>query len=193
MENQLLIDEIQYWDNYLASIEISSANNHKIYEIAFFKIYVKFERFLSNLFLQYSAGEVSSSGYTPSRRLEFESKEHVHAIIKNKKTSYIEYIDKIENVSDFIFSESSNPFKILYVDPYATYFKNSTIMRNHISHESSESTTKFQKILGESKPLISVGEYLATINRKKSQTNYSIYTNNFKEISIYLLKPQQLY
>ena len=66
------------------------ANIPELYEIYFFKIYVKFEVFLAHLFENYCIGVASGKGYCPNRKLEFIDKEHLSPKSKIKAYDYLE-------------------------------------------------------------------------------------------------------
>ena len=73
-----------------------------LYEASFFKIYVKFEVYLANIFEEYCVGNESGKWYCPQRKLAFLDKEHLRAILKGEK-QYVDYIKKIEALSKHIF------------------------------------------------------------------------------------------
>ena len=89
MENDALKTYIQQCN---ASLQPNIA---LLYEASFFKIYVKFEQYLSRIFESYCIGVPSSKGYCPQRKLAFTDEEHLRAILRGDK-HYIEYIKKIE-------------------------------------------------------------------------------------------------
>lgn len=66
MENEELINFIDE-----CNILLQNADSDLLYEVIFIKIYVKFEKFLSQMFVKYCIGQTSSAGYTPDRKLEF--------------------------------------------------------------------------------------------------------------------------
>ena len=81
-----------------------------LYEAAFFKIYVKFEVYLSEIFQSYCIGNENSNGYCPERKLAFSNEEHLRAVLKGDK-QYVDYMKKIESLSKHIFVD--NPFNII--------------------------------------------------------------------------------
>ncbi|PAC26934.1 hypothetical protein [Flectobacillus sp. BAB-3569] len=97
MENQEILDEISFWDSKMNTIPqgitfnnstdesnyLQSVRN-EIIDIAFFKIYIKFEKFFTMMFEQYCIGGVNQNGYCPNRKLNFTDTGHFLAIIQKK-------------------------------------------------------------------------------------------------------------
>ena len=188
MNNDIITKEIQFWDN-----EISKLNGTKsvIYEIAFFKIFVKLEVFLSNLFVYYSTGNESDRGYKPSRKLEFEDEKHLKAVLKNSNSSYVNYLDKIKSLSKHIFDNEKDPFGLIFSDAgYSGYYNKMQILRNYIAHESEESKNKYIREVLNNKSFIEPYKHLFSTNRKNSKTFYSIYIEKITEITEILIEPQ---
>ena len=48
-----------------------------LYEASFFKIFVKFEKYLSDMFELYCVGRQSSLGFVPNRKLAFQDEERL--------------------------------------------------------------------------------------------------------------------
>ncbi|HCC07778.1 MAG TPA: hypothetical protein DEP72_06450 [Clostridiales bacterium] len=176
MENSDLISYINSCQNNLIT------SNALIYEASFFKIYVKFEKYLATVFSNYCIGIQSSKDYLPERKLMFIDEEHLNAVLKGGDKHYIDYIKKIEQLSKHIFIE--NPFNIIFeVADNLTAYNQMIVLRNHIAHESAESKSKYtQMILGKGE-YIDPGQYLMKKNKKTSQTNYSFYIRKITEIS----------
>lgn len=158
----------------------------ELYEVFFFKIYVKFEVFLSKIFEQYCVGEASGNGFCPSRKLEFEDREHLRAVLRGDR-QYVEYIKKIQQLSKYIFFD--NPFNIIFdVAENFTLLDQMMALRNYIAHESAESRKKYtEKCLGGG-DFISPSQYLVKINRRVSKSNYTIFVDKMMQISELILE-----
>lgn len=153
----------------------------------FFKIYVKFEQYLSKIFESYCIGVPSSKGYCPQRKLAFTDEEHLRAILRGDK-QYIDYIKKIETLAPHIFVNS--PFNIIFnVADNNTLFNQMITLRNYIAHESNESRTKYIKTCLGNGTFIEPDSYLTKINRRTSSSYYTIYINKIIEISDLILDP----
>ena len=109
MDNSNVINEINYWNGILAE-----SDNLKLLEMAFFKTYIKFEKFTSDLFIYYCIGQNSSFDFCPERKLPFLDNEHLNGVIGTKNKSYINYYENIIRLSEHIFVE--NPFEIITRD-----------------------------------------------------------------------------
>lgn len=180
MEN----DELKNYIN--TCLQKLNANIPELYEIYFFKIYVKFEVFLSQLFEDYCIGVMSGKGYCPNRKLEFIDKEHLRAVLKGDK-QYMDYIKKIESLSRHIFID--NPFDLIFqVAENNNLFDQMITLRNYIAHESPESRKRYIETCLGGGQFIEPYQYLAKINRRKSKSNYTIYMEKIVEISDMLLE-----
>lgn len=180
MEN----DELK---NYIQSCkEKLDVSIPELYEIFFFKIYVKFEVYLSQVFENYCIGLESGKGYCPERKLQFSDKEHLRAILRGDK-QYMDYIKKIESLSRHIFED--NPFDLIFqVEDNVNVFNQMIALRNYIAHESPESKKRYvEKCLGNGE-FIEPYEYLIKINRKKSKSNYTIFMEKIESISEMILE-----
>ena len=141
---QMTIEEInnsiEYWSNW-ASIE-----ENKRYDIALMKIWVQFEKFISDLFVNYSLGIPSENGYLPKRSLEFKSETQLNAFLRPENRTFIDYPSQIQKLSKYIFEK--NPFDIIFLDSNnnVTYL-NIMAIRNYVAHESGESREKLIKNL----------------------------------------------
>ena len=161
-----------------------------MYEASFFKIYVKFEKYLSKIFESYCIGTESSKGYCPQRKLEFADEEHLRAILKGDK-QYIDYIKKIQSLSPYIFV--NNPFNIIFaVAENQQIFNEMIALRNYIANESNESRKKYTETCLGNGSFIEPGEHLTRIKRRKGISYYSIYINKIIEISELILAPPDL-
>lgn len=158
----------------------------ELYEIFFFKVYVKFEVYLSQIFEDYCIGVCSGKGYCPKRKLNFTDKEHLRAVLKGDK-QYMDYIKKIESLSKHIFVD--NPFDLIFqVADNNTIFNQMIALRNYIAHESLESKKRYVDTCLGGGQFIEPHKYLAKVNRRKSKSNYTLYMDKIREISEMILE-----
>lgn len=157
-----------------------------LYEVSFFKIYVKFEVYLSNVFENYCVGIESNLGYCPQRKLMFIDKEHLRAILRGDK-QYVDYIKKIEALSKHIFWD--NPFNIIFdVADNSTLMNQMITLRNYIAHESGEAKVKYIKTCLGNGAFIEPSMYLTRKNRRTSKSNYTIFVEKIIELSDMILE-----
>ncbi|WP_032093767.1 MULTISPECIES: hypothetical protein [Pasteurellaceae] len=167
------------------------AQETEFFDIAIFRCWIKFEKFLIEKFIEFSTTP-SSSEDKDIRKLKFDNAEHFKAFLKGDRT-YIEYISKIELLSKHIFKDNQNPFDILISDQnYAPAFEKLRVIRNHIAHESEESLRKYtNKMFSSDKSkVISPNDYLKSwVNNEKRESNYSFYIRTLREISRLIESP----
>lgn len=162
-ENKELLDEISKWDSLIKE-------NKEFLEIAFFKIFVKFENFIIEMITQYAVGNPSSKAYCPSRRLNFEDAKHLKDTLD---TNYIDVSDKTKKLVSQIF-EDNNPFSFFFSSADADFYNKLKSVRNFIAHESPESKEKYIKKALSNQAFISPNEYLQEKSSKGSiNSNYA--------------------
>lgn len=182
-----LNNEINYWNNYILSI---SEPNNKLYELAFFKIFVKFELFLSNIFITYSIGTSSSAGYIADRKLEFKDEQHLKAILKSSNANFVNYAEKIPSISREIFAEEKDPFSLIFRDLNINNdYKRMTVVRNYIAHESAESKKKYKELFCLNSNFIEPGDWLLKKPRGNKKTNYTIFIDTIEKMRDILIDP----
>ncbi len=150
------------------------ARDTDCYDIALFRIWLIFEKYLIEKFIQYSIGEtgdVQSITY----KIKFLDKEHLSYFLKGDRT-FVEYLGKIEKLSKHIFE--NNPFTIIIDDAtHSKIYNELKTIRNQVAHDSDESRTKFFKdclFSRQSDKELGVNEYLKRdTNQKIGQSNYS--------------------
>jgi len=181
MDNTELFEEIEYWNE-----KISSSKTSEILELAFFKIFIKFEKFLSDLFVNYCIGENSLGNYCPERKLCFTDEEHLNAILQKEKKMFINHYDLILKLSDHIFAQ--NPFEIISRDAnFSSEIRNMKIIRDYIAHESNHAKKKFSEALLNGKENIKPFEFLAKKKKSRAVSYYSYYIEIIKETSNYII------
>ena len=122
---------ITTWNNWASNPHVQR------YDIALLKIWIQFERFLSELIITYSTGQPSETGYSPNLKIRFQNEEQFNAFMREGNKKYVEYLGKIEKLSKHIFI--NNPFDIIFLDATnKTAYEQLKALRNYIAHESGE-------------------------------------------------------
>ena len=182
MDNSLVSSEVAYWNGIL-----STNDNPKLLELAFFKIYIKFEKFVSDLFIHYSTGKLNSLNFCPNRILEFKDDTHLNNVLGIKNKNYINYYESITDLSEHIFV--NNPFEIITTDAnYSNEFINMKYLRNYIAHESTTARNKYVKTILNNRDFIEPYEYLIKIRNGTNKSNYTFYIEAIMSTSTYLLE-----
>lgn len=181
MNNEVLVIEIENWKQLL-----KKNSNSELIELAFFKIFIKYEKFISDIFIHYSIGEKSNFNYCPVRKLNFSDETHLNKIIQKPNTSFINHFDTVLKLSEHIFID--NPFEILTRDAnYSSEVGKMKIIRDYIAHESSHSKNKFEKSVTNN-AILKPHEFLSKTNPRLSISYYSQYLKIMEETSDYILK-----
>jgi len=188
MDNRELIDEINNWQTILSTGQTSDY----LVELAFFKIFVKFEKFLTMSFIHYSIGKRSSLNFKPRRKLGFKNQKHLEQMLLNPNAAFIDYPKILEKKALSIFNDDENPFEILFSDAtFSENFRKMQIIRNHIAHESPESLEKYLKKVLNSygiQSFIPISDFLNKL-MKNSNSYYSYYINIIRNYSNIILDP----
>lgn len=160
------------------------ANGNDNYDIALLKIWIVFEKYLGEVFLNYSIGNPSELGGYPQLKLKFEDENHFNAFMREGTKKYIDYVNKIEILSQHIFKE--NPFDVFLSDSVKkNQFAELRALRNYIAHESAESKRKIVLLIFNNiesrfeEPKI----YLKNIPKGNTKSHYTIYTECIFEIA----------
>lgn len=118
--------------------KLSEAERPGYYCLAFFGIFVKFQKIVREQFEHYCLGEQSSSGYCPERKHVFHDISELRSFLKTR-SEYIDYDERIYELAEYIFED--NPFSNLFsIEPQGYLMLKS--IRNHIGHESDSSYKK---------------------------------------------------
>ncbi len=188
MDNQELINEIENWQTILSSNHF----NAQIIELAFFKIFVKFEKLLTTSFIHYAIGKRSILNFKPKRKLGFKNIKHLENILTSPYSTFIDYPKILVKKAENIFDDNQNPFDVLFSDAkFADNYRKMQIIRNHIAHESPESFVKFyNKVLNSYgiREQISVSDFLNK-PMKNGNSYYSFYITIIRDYSKILLDP----
>ena len=181
MNNTVLVDEIEYWKQLL-----QSNSNSELIELAFFKVFIKYEKFISDIFIHYSIGEKSDFDYCPARKLNFIDEVHLNKMLQKQNTNFINHFEVVQNLSEHIFID--NPFEILTnAANYSSEVKKMKIIRDYIAHESSHAKKKFENNVTNN-VVLKPHEFLNRTNRRLSISNYSHYLKIMEETSKYIAK-----
>jgi hypothetical protein len=182
MENDELRNEINNWKQLL-----QNNGNNQLIELAFFKIFIKFEKFISQIFVDYSVGKQSSSGYIPERKLLFSDETHLNYFLKKENKAFINHYQIALELSAHIFIV--NPFEILTTDAnFSSEVLRMKFLRDYIAHESQHSEQNYKaKVLSnhhDMKPY----EFLHKVRNNTNMTNYSFFIKLMIDSSEYLIK-----
>ncbi|TCB75187.1 hypothetical protein [Acinetobacter sp. ANC 4177] len=187
MNNSYVLAEIEKWEVIFTS---QSHIDNSLYELAFFKIFIKFEKFLSDCFEMYSIGKKSIYGYSPKRKLEFIDLDHLYKVLKKQNTSFINHYDVIKNTSECFFID--DPFSIINKDAnYTTIINEMKTLRDYIAHESNSARNKYETKVLNNKGFIEPFEHLKRNHRKKNISYYTYYIKSIIEISKFIINQPQ--
>lgn len=178
-EDKSLMEEIEKWRPLVQE-------RGEFLEIAFFKIFVKFERLILDLIIQYSTGQYSSEEYLPERRLEFEDFEHLKNTITDKK--HIDISNRMDKLVTQIFRDN-NPFSFFFNSEDRDFYNRMKYLRNYIAHESPESRNAYKKNVLFNQEYISPSTFLAKRHsRENPASNYTIFIDLVQKYSNSFLK-----
>lgn len=181
MNNTVLVNEIEYWKQLL-----QSNSNSELIELAFFKIFIKYEKFISDIFIHYSIGEKSDFNYCPVRKLNFIDEVHLNKMLQKRNINFINHFEVVQDLSEHIFID--NPFDILIsAANYGPEVKKMKIIRDYIAHESSHAKKKFETNVTNN-IVLKPYEFLNKTERSLSISYYSYYLKIMEETSEYITK-----
>ena len=161
---------ITFWTDWAVKPEVQR------YDIALFKIWIQFERFLGHLFVTYATGNTSETGYSPGLKITFQDEEHFNVFMREGTKQYIEYLNKIEKLSNHIFTD--NPFDIILADTnFNPAFEQMKAIRNYIAHESGEAKRKLINTCfnGNEDKFKEPNEFLKAKEKTTGDTYYTYY------------------
>lgn len=178
-----LISDIAHWQSTIQT-------NTDIYDLAFFKIFVKFEGYLITVFKEYICGN-SSMSYTPECKLMFEDLSHFERLIKsNSKGTFIDYLNIIENFSKEVFAQNKNPFDCVFADgELKPVYLKMRYIRNHIAHESSESKQTYHKKVLNNLAFVEPNQHLQKRVPQKGITYFTEYVSAIDKAALILKNP----
>lgn len=177
---------VEQWTNW------ASQSPDGRYDVALFKIWIQFEKFLAELFIKYATGIPSETGFTPNLKLRFIDETQLNAFLREGNRTYIEYLSRIENLSKHIFD--NNPFDVLFLDAnYHDMYIQVSSVRNYIAHESGEARAKMIKTCfgGREDRFMEPNVFLLSRKKNTKVTRYTVYTNAIKDVAQLLVAPPQ--
>lgn len=176
MSSEEVTEAIEKWGQW-------ATENNGNYDIALFKIWIKFEKYLGDVFYNYAIGNPSENNYYPELKLKFINGEQFSAFMADGNKKYIDYLKKIERLSAHIFVK--NPFEVILTDcERKKNFEQMKAIRNYIAHESVESKRKFidQCFSGREDKFLEPNEFLKTKPKGNSDSYYTIYINTIIDV-----------
>lgn len=170
--------------------EWAKKEENQRFDIALFKIWIIFEKFISELFVNYAIGGESETGYKPSLKLQFQDETQLNAFLRGDRT-FVDYQGKIKTLSKHIFQD--DPFDLaIFSDNYNhNAYDRVFSIRNYVAHESGEARTKYIKTClgGNERDYISPNAYLKKINNHDGKANYTDLTQAVKNMTAILIDP----
>lgn len=179
-----ILNSIEFWTSW------ASKTDNKRYDIALLKIWIQFEKFMSELFVMYSTGQQSETGFMPKLKLRFIDETQLNAFLREGNRTYIDYPTQIMKLSKHIFV--NDPFDVIFSDATIKNAYNQIVsIRNYIAHESGESKIKMIKTCfsGNDKNFKEPNDYLLSIERSTHKTFYTYYTDIIRDTSLLLVDP----
>ena len=168
-------NSIEYWTNWAAN------DNNQRFDVALMKIWVQFEKYLSEIFVNYCIGIPSENGYLPERSIEFKTDTQLNAFLRPENKKYVDYPSQIKKLSKHIFVK--DPFDVIFLDSNNNVtYENIMAIRNYVAHESGEARTKLIKNLyaGREDKFV---EPVVFLLRKEKSTNTTYFTYYTKFVS----------
>lgn len=171
---------VQFWSQW------ASERGDSRYDFALFKIWIQFERFLSDLFVSYSLGRGSEYSYNPALKISFLDETQLNAFLRERGKEYINYLPEIRRLSKHIFVD--DPFGRIFENPEnKEIFNQIESIRNYIAHESGDSRTKYQNLCHIGKEFIEPNDYLKSINKSEGCSYYSYYVKSLSSMASILV------
>lgn len=144
------------------------SNDDTFLELAFFKIFVKFENFLTDTIIDYATGTISNPSKV-ERRLDFVDRDHFK---KTTNLSYLDTGDKTKILVDQLFT-NSNKISFFFNSSDNEFFEKMKALRNYIAHESIESKNKYIRKTLNNKEFMTPNEFLKSKNRGDKDSMYT--------------------
>ncbi|WP_404354282.1 hypothetical protein [Exiguobacterium aurantiacum] len=175
--------QVLFWVNKIQS-------NDDIYDLAFFKIFVKFEKFLVITFKEYICGN-GTSEYIPECKLTFTDISHFERLVKsNSRGSFIDYLNIMEKFSKEVFKNHKNPFDCIFADAeLKDLYNKMRYLRNHIAHESSESKDKYHRFVLNQQQFQEPNEHLKKLHRSSNASYFTHYITAIEKAASVIKNP----
>ncbi|QDK69894.1 hypothetical protein [Lactococcus protaetiae] len=176
-----LFQEIEKWKNLIQ-------NNPEIIELAFFKIFVKFENLYTKMIPEYAIGNSSKLGKHEKLKMQFSDYDHLK---KMTNVSYFEINSRMKIIVEQIF-EKDNCFELIQQDSEWSFFQDCKYLRNFIAHESDEAKREYISHSLHHKDFLEPKDYLLKKNRQKGgQSNYDRFVKMIKNFATVLVEEQE--
>lgn len=169
-----LINEIANWQ-----VKISEDNT--FLEIAFFKIFVKFENFITDIIINYATKSVENVNKV-ELRIAFDDREHFKNVIG---ISYLDTGVKTKKLVDQIFT-ANNHISFFFNSDESQFFEEMKCLRNYIAHESEESRTKYMRKTTKTPNFIEPNDFLKSKKRRETDTMYTKFVNMVLKYAEYI-------
>lgn len=161
-----LIDEINKWQPKIVT-------DPSFLEIAFFKIFVKFENFITDIIIDYATKTAVNTSKV-ELRIEFSDRDHF------KKVTGLKYLDtgkKTKELVDQIFTNSNN-ISVFFTSQDSQFFEEMKLLRNYIAHESEESKHKYLRTtLNNYTDFLEPNDFLKSKKRGETESIYTKFVN----------------
>lgn len=162
------------------------------YDIALLKVWIQFEKFMSDLFVQYATGGSSEEGFSPTLKLSFMDETQLNVFLREGNRTYIDYLPQIKKLSKHIFV--NDPFDVVFMDTNVNNAYCQIIaIRNYVAHESGEAKSKMIKACfgGREAHFKEPNDYLLTREHSTNKTYYTYYIDIIKNCVELLVDPPQ--
>ena len=169
-----LVDSWTKWANH---------KSNRRFDIALLKIWIGFEKYISDIFVWYAMGRPSEKGYSPELKISFYDETQLFAFLKHND-KYIDFHSRIRELSKHIFKD--DPFSRILIEDnkYSSVYAELVSLRNYIAHESGDSQERFvAKCLG-GKGFIEPDVFLLKQKKESGKTFYSYYVDSLKDMVI---------
>ena len=181
-----ILNAITLWTDWANKPE------NKRYDIALFKIWIQFEKFMADLFINYATGNSSEVGFKPSLKLCFSDESHLNVFLREGNRTYVEYPTQIKKLSKHIFTK--DPFDVIFSDNNISNAYNQIIaIRNYIAHVSGESKAKLIKTCfgGRDEKFKEPNDFLQSKEKSTNHTYYTYYIDIIKNVAQLLINPPE--
>ncbi len=153
------------------------------YDIALFKIWIQFEKFLSDLFVLYAIGGESEAGFSPGQKLAFSDENQLNPFLRNAGAKYINYFDIIPALSEHIFINDVFS-KVVFNEPTNSTVVNQVMyIRNYIAHESGEAKDRLiRNVYCNNGVFLEPNDYLQRKKKNSGKTYYTYYVETISNM-----------
>lgn len=168
-----LVNEIEKWKEKIK-------DNNDFLEIAFFKIFVKFENFITDIIIDYATGAVINKEKV-DLRISFEDRDHFKGVTG---VNYLDTSKKTKKLVENIFCEN-NKISFFFNSQDSGFFEEMKYLRNYIAHESKESKNRYINVTLNTYHLDGFVEPNVFLRWKKTSERDTIYTKFIKLVLTY--------